>query len=136
MPAPPGDPSRGPSDARRAPGDAGKGGARRVFGIGMQEMLVIFVIALLVFGPKRLPELARTLGRSLAEFRRASADLRAAVLETPPPPPRPRAAEPPGGAAKAGGPAPDPDAAPAVPGPEGEPPPSGAKPAGDEKAGA
>ncbi|MGH0036146.1 MAG: Sec-independent protein translocase subunit TatA/TatB [Myxococcota bacterium] len=47
-----------------------------MFGIGAQELLVIGVIALLVFGPKRLPELARSLGRGLAEFRRASTDLR------------------------------------------------------------
>jgi len=47
-----------------------------MFGIGMTELLVIFVIGLLVLGPKRLPELARSLGRGLAEFRRASTDLR------------------------------------------------------------
>ena len=47
-----------------------------MFGIGMTELLVIFVIGLVVLGPKRLPELARTLGKSLAEFRRASNDLR------------------------------------------------------------
>ncbi|HEB90195.1 MAG TPA: twin-arginine translocase TatA/TatE family subunit [Deltaproteobacteria bacterium] len=47
-----------------------------MFGIGPMELLLIFVVALLVFGPKRLPELARTLGRGLAEFRRASNDLR------------------------------------------------------------
>lgn len=47
-----------------------------MFGIGMTELLVIFVIGLLVLGPKRLPELARSLGRGLAEFRRASLDLR------------------------------------------------------------
>ena len=47
-----------------------------MFGIGMTEMLVIFVIALVVLGPKRLPELARTLGRTLAEFRRTATDLR------------------------------------------------------------
>ena len=43
-----------------------------MFGIGMTELVVIFVIALLVLGPKRLPELARSLGKGLAEFRRAS----------------------------------------------------------------
>lgn len=47
-----------------------------MFGIGMTELLVIFVIGLVVLGPKRLPSLARSLGRSLAEFRRASNDIR------------------------------------------------------------
>ena len=63
-----------------------------MFGIGMTELLVIFVVGLLVLGPKRLPEMARSLGRSLAEFRRASNDLRRSIMEadqptpTPPPP--------------------------------------------------
>jgi len=47
-----------------------------MLGIGMQELIIIMVIALIVFGPKRLPELARSLGRAFAEFRRASEDLR------------------------------------------------------------
>jgi TatA/E family protein of Tat protein translocase len=47
-----------------------------MFGIGPLELVFIFVVALLVFGPKKLPELARTLGKGLAEFRRASSDLR------------------------------------------------------------
>jgi sec-independent protein translocase protein TatB len=47
-----------------------------MFGIGMTEMIVIGVIALVVLGPKRLPELARTLGRTLGEFRRSATDLR------------------------------------------------------------
>jgi Tat protein translocase TatB subunit len=66
-----------------------------MFGIGMTELLVIFVIGLLVLGPKRLPELARSLGRTLAEFRRASTDLRQEFLDVrddarlEPPPPAP-----------------------------------------------
>ena len=47
-----------------------------MFGIGMTELMVIFVIGLLVLGPKRLPELARSLGKGLAEFRRASTEMR------------------------------------------------------------
>jgi sec-independent protein translocase protein TatB len=46
-----------------------------MFGIGPSELLVILVVALLVLGPKRLPELARALGKGLAEFRRATADV-------------------------------------------------------------
>ena len=43
--------------------------------IGTPELLVIFVIALVVFGPRRLPELGRSLGRTINEFKRASAEL-------------------------------------------------------------
>ncbi len=52
-----------------------------MFGIGMTELLVIFVIGLLVLGPKRLPELARSLGKGLAEFRRASLDMRKELMD-------------------------------------------------------
>lgn len=43
---------------------------------GLPELLVILAIALVVFGPKRLPELSRSLGRAIAEFRRGATDLR------------------------------------------------------------
>lgn len=45
--------------------------------IGMQEMIALFVIALLLFGPKKLPELGKTLGKALSEFRRAKNELKA-----------------------------------------------------------
>ena len=68
-----------------------------MFGIGMPELLVILVVALLVLGPKRLPEVARSLGRGMAEFRRASSELRNTLtppLETPPAESAPKAAPP------------------------------------------
>jgi Tat protein translocase TatB subunit len=49
--------------------------------IGMPELLIIFVIALIIFGPKRLPELGRSLGKSIAEFKRTSNDLRNTLEE-------------------------------------------------------
>ncbi|MDJ0788181.1 MAG: twin-arginine translocase TatA/TatE family subunit [Myxococcota bacterium] len=52
-----------------------------MFGIGLPELLVVAVVALLVLGPARLPELARSLGKGLAEFRRASADLRSTIMD-------------------------------------------------------
>jgi TatA/E family protein of Tat protein translocase len=50
-----------------------------VFDIGLQEMIIIGVIALLVFGPSKLPELGRMFGRAMREFRRASDEFRATV---------------------------------------------------------
>jgi len=47
----------------------------------MQELLVILVLGLLLLGPKKLPELARSLGRGLAEFRRASSEMRREFLD-------------------------------------------------------
>lgn len=45
--------------------------------LGWQETVFIFVLALLVFGPKKLPELGKTIGKALTEFRRASSELKA-----------------------------------------------------------
>ncbi len=45
--------------------------------VGVQEMIVIFLVALVLFGPKKLPELGRTLGKAITEFRRAQSDLKA-----------------------------------------------------------
>ena len=50
-----------------------------MFDIGLQEMLIIGVIALLVFGPSKLPELGRMFGRAMREFRRASEEFRSTV---------------------------------------------------------
>jgi TatA/E family protein of Tat protein translocase len=66
--------------------------------LGFPELIIIFVVALIVFGPRKLPELGRSLGKSLSEFKRASNELRstlddeirledrrAAAAATPPP---------------------------------------------------
>lgn len=47
--------------------------------LGMQEMLIIMGVALIVFGPRKLPQIGKTLGRSLAEFRRTSSELRSTL---------------------------------------------------------
>ncbi len=44
--------------------------------IGIQELVLILVVALLIFGPKKLPELGRSIGKTLAEFRRASNEIK------------------------------------------------------------
>ena len=49
--------------------------------IGMPELVIIFVVALVIFGPRKLPELGRSLGKSLSEFKRASNDLRSTLEE-------------------------------------------------------
>jgi sec-independent protein translocase protein TatA len=47
--------------------------------IGMPELVIIFVIALIIFGPRKLPELGKSLGRSLNEFKRASNELKSTL---------------------------------------------------------
>ncbi len=47
-----------------------------MFNLGFPELIVIFVIALLVFGPRKLPELGRSLGKGIGEFKRASNELK------------------------------------------------------------
>jgi sec-independent protein translocase protein TatA len=49
--------------------------------IGMPELIIIFVIALVIFGPRKLPELGRSLGKSLSEFKRASNELKSTLEE-------------------------------------------------------
>jgi TatA/E family protein of Tat protein translocase len=49
--------------------------------LGMPELVVIFVIALIIFGPRKLPELGKSLGRSINEFKRASNELKSTLEE-------------------------------------------------------
>ena len=44
--------------------------------VGVPELIIIFILALIIFGPRKLPDLGRSLGKSLAEFKRASNELR------------------------------------------------------------
>jgi len=52
-----------------------------MFGIGITEIIVILVVALLVVGPKKLPELAKTLGRTMAEFRKTADDIKESIYQ-------------------------------------------------------
>jgi sec-independent protein translocase protein TatA len=73
---------------------------RRMGPLGVPELIFIFVLALLIFGPKRLPEIGRTVGKGLAEFRKASTELKRSIntelaLDEQPAPPPIRTWEPP-----------------------------------------
>jgi Tat protein translocase TatB subunit len=69
-----------------------------MFGIGMPELILILALALIVLGPKRLPEVARMLGKGLSEFRRATDELkdelRQVDLESEPSSAKPKPADP------------------------------------------
>jgi sec-independent protein translocase protein TatA len=77
------------SRGQPAPGVAGRhnrrlraGWSKFMFGsIGMPELIIILVIALIIFGPRKLPELGRSLGRSIGEFKKASNELRSTLEE-------------------------------------------------------
>jgi TatA/E family protein of Tat protein translocase len=55
-----------------------------MFNIGMPELMVVFIVALLVFGPKRLPEIGRQLGKAMRSFKQATMDLKDALDQEPP----------------------------------------------------
>ena len=102
-----------------------------MFDIGLQELVLIFVIALLVFGPKNLPQLGRSLGRAMREFRRASDEFRSTIetnlkinepdpLSEPTPAPAESSPEPVAAVAALPEPAPGAYETPEIPIPEGE----------------
>ncbi len=90
--------------------------------LGFGEIVVILILALLIFGPKRLPEMGRQIGKSMREFRRAASDLRAEIEEDlddePPRPSKPRRT-----ASSTRSSASSPKPAPAPDSPDGENPP-------------
>jgi TatA/E family protein of Tat protein translocase len=47
--------------------------------LGFQELILIFVIALIIFGPRKLPEIGRSIGKAMGEFKRATNDLKSSI---------------------------------------------------------
>lgn len=56
-----------------------------MFSIGMPELILIFAVALIVFGPRKLPEIGRIAGKAVREFKKASDDFNEAINREPPP---------------------------------------------------
>ena len=65
-----------------------------MFGIGMGELILILIVGLIVFGPSKLPEVGRALGKGLREFRKAQAALTASLEESASEPPKKSEPEP------------------------------------------
>ena len=87
-------------------------------GLGMGEMVLIFLVVLLLFGAKRLPEIGSSLGKGIREFKSSVRDVEAELKQpryTPPPLPEPRRTELPGTAADAQTQAPAQTSAPVAP---------------------
>ena len=59
-----------------------------MFGLGAGELLLIFVIAILFLGPKKIPELAKGLGQAMREFQKARDEMMTEINKTPPPTPQ------------------------------------------------
>ena len=55
-----------------------------MFGVGMQELVIILVLVLILFGPRRLPEIGRAIGKAVRELKRSTQDFREAIEQEPP----------------------------------------------------
>lgn len=98
-----------------------------MFGIGFQEILIILVIVLILFGPKRLPDLAKSIGKGVAEFKKASDEVRQGIEEAVrEEEQKAKAPEPQGGADAPPGAGPPPPADPQAARADGEEPPPAA----------
>ena len=98
------------------------------FNVGPLELVIVLVIALLVIGPKRLPEMGNSLGKTIREFRKASTDVTDAVSLEPEPKPSAQQATATTAAASAAAPA---APAPAAPAPAAEPAQAAAPPSAE-----